>query len=121
LAEASQAGNSVISAYDANGNRIVHNGVQATFDAQDRLTQLGDTAYRYSAAGNLIEKQSPSGTTTYAYDLLGNLRRVTLPDGRLIDALGRRIGKKGGWHTHPRLALSRRPAPRRRARRRRGC
>jgi len=84
--------------YDKNGNRLTHNGAQATFDAQDRLTQLGDTTYRYSAAGDLIEKQSPSGSTTYRYDLLGNLRRVTLPNGRVIDyivdALGRRVGKK---------------------------
>jgi RHS repeat-associated protein len=88
--------------YDANGNRtssslggIVTN---AAFDAQDRLTQYGNTTYTYTANGELQSKTLAGQTTQYNYDVIGNLRNVTLPGGTqieyLIDGSDRRVGKK---------------------------
>jgi RHS repeat-associated protein len=86
------------STYDANGNRLSHNGTAGTYDAQDRLLQYGTTTYTYTANGELRAKtDTVTGQTTYDYDVLGNLRTVTLPDGTtityLIDGRNRRIGK----------------------------
>ncbi len=91
-------------AYDADGNRTSH-GVgasveTATFDARDRLLTRGTMTYSYAASGEL-ESVTDSGsgdTTTYTYDALGNLTAVGLPDGTaigyVVDAAGRRVGKK---------------------------
>ena len=83
--------------YDANGNRVSANAVAATYDGQDRQTQLGATVYTYTPNGERQTK-SAAGITTYAYDAIGNLLNVTLPDATqiayLVDGLGRRIGKK---------------------------
>jgi len=85
-------------AYDDNGNRITANGVSATYDDQDRLTQTGATTYAYTANGDLHTKTVGTETTTYTYDVLGNLTRVILPDTTqidyIIDGVNRRIGKK---------------------------
>jgi RHS repeat-associated protein len=88
--------------YDANGNRLSHTAGGATingsYDAQDRLTQYGSTTYSYTANGELLSKTAGGQTTAYEYDVLGNLRKVTLPDGKvieyLIDGQNRRIGKR---------------------------
>ncbi len=84
--------------YDDNGNRLSADGVSATYDVQDRLTQLGQSSYTYTAAGELASKTSGSAVTTYQYDAAGNLLAVTLPDGKqltyLVDALNRRVGKR---------------------------
>jgi RHS repeat-associated protein len=97
--------------YDANGNRIsfqdyrsggavVQNGV---YDDQDRMTLYGNATdgyadYVYTANGELLSKTLNGETTTYDYDVLGNLRGVTLPDGMeidyIVDAVGRKVGKK---------------------------
>lgn len=90
--------------YDQNGNRtsgniggVVSNG---TYDNQDRLTQYGNTAYAYTASGDLQSKTISGQTTTYSYDVLGNLKSVTLPSSTqiqyLIDGRNRRVGKKVG-------------------------
>ena len=54
--------------------------------------------YTYTPNGELQSKTDANGTTSYVYDVLGNLRRVTLPDGKVIeyviDPQNRRIGKK---------------------------
>jgi YD repeat-containing protein len=46
----------------------------------------------------VVEKTDGDDVTSYSYDALGALRSVTLPDARVIeyvvDASGRRIGKK---------------------------
>jgi RHS repeat-associated protein len=87
-------------AYDLNGNRLTANGISATYDAQDRLTQSGTTAYAYTANGELQSKTAPGGTTAYTYDAIGNLLHVTLPGAvnidYLVDGLSRRIGRKVG-------------------------
>ncbi|HOU15487.1 MAG TPA: RHS repeat-associated core domain-containing protein [Anaerolineae bacterium] len=84
--------------YDANGNRLSADSVSATYDAQDRLVQFGQTSYAYTAAGELASQTTGSATTTYQYDAAGNLLAVTLPDGTqityLVDALNRRVGKR---------------------------
>jgi RHS repeat-associated protein len=97
--------------YDPNGNRVsfsdfrgaspvVQNGV---YDDQDRMTSYGNATdgyadYTYTANGELMTKTLNGETTTYDYDVLGNLRGVTLPDGitieYVVDAVGRRVGKK---------------------------
>jgi RHS repeat-associated protein len=94
--------------YDGNGNRLTkttpEGTLTATYDAQDRLTQLSTlnsqllTTFTYTANGELRTKTVAGQTTTYEYDAPGNLISVTLPDGRLleyvIDGRNRRIGKK---------------------------
>ena len=84
--------------YDANGNRLTADGVSATYDNQDRLTQFGTTIYTYTNNGELKTKTAGTETTTYTYDVPGNLTRVILPDGTqidyIIDGVNHRIGKK---------------------------
>jgi YD repeat-containing protein len=71
-------------AYDNNNNRtgITVGGVttNATYDAQDRLTQYGSATYAYTANGELQSKTEGGQTTLYSYDVVGNLRTVTLPN-----------------------------------------
>jgi RHS repeat-associated protein len=109
--------------YDGNGNRerwtTPTGTVVGRYDAEDRLsrycpeTAAGDpspdpimglpcNSYAYRASGELATK-TEIGTgqqTQYDYDELGSLRRVSLPDGRVLDyeldPRGRRIGKKVG-------------------------
>lgn len=88
--------------YDANGNRLSATGASGTvtgsYDAQDRLTQYGDTTFMYTTNGELLRKTIGTQVTNYSYDALGNVQSVALPDGRqityLIDGNNRRIGKK---------------------------
>jgi RHS repeat-associated protein len=90
--------------YGVNGNRLTKTtsgGTEtATYDDQDRLLTYGKWAYTYTANGELRTKTDTTigDVTTYTYDGQGNLRRVTLPDGKLIeyvvDAENRRVGKK---------------------------
>jgi len=89
--------------YDSNGNRLKYTGptgtvTAGTYDAQDRLTQYGNTAYTYTPDGDLQNKTANGQTTAYSYDVFGNLSSVTLPDGTkidyVIDGNNRRIGKK---------------------------
>lgn len=89
--------------YDGNGNRLsavtaTHGNVTGSYDEQDRLLQYAGNTYSYTANGELLSKTSTGATTQYQYDVLGNLRSVQLPDGKqleyVIDASGRRVGKK---------------------------
>ncbi len=84
--------------YDANGNRLDHNGTSASYDGQDRLLTYGDASYSYTANGDLASRADSSGTTYYSYDAFGNLRKVVTPAGTqidyVIDGRNRRIGKK---------------------------
>ena len=88
--------------YDANGNRTRRTssaGVETgVVDAQDRLTSNNGTTYQYTDAAELRMAITGPDTTAYHYDAGGALRWVVLPDGTridyVIDAMGRRIGKK---------------------------
>ena len=88
--------------YDSNGNRLSRSTTtettNGTYDAQDRLTRYGGNTYRYTANGELEEKNDNDGTTIYTYTALSALRTATLPDGRkieyVLDGQERRIGKK---------------------------
>jgi RHS repeat-associated protein len=86
----------------AGGGSVSLSGSDIVTDNEDRLTKYGDLTLVYDALGRLVEKRDASVTpvaiTKYTWDSLGALRRVELPDGRvieyLIDAIGRRVGKK---------------------------
>jgi YD repeat-containing protein len=88
--------------YDGNGNRTSWEDFwgsgSATYDDQDRLLTFGPTSYAYTTNGELLSKTEGSDVTTYAYDVRGALLGVHLPTGvqidYLVDAGGRRIGKK---------------------------
>ncbi|MBI5450791.1 MAG: hypothetical protein HY940_05485 [Gammaproteobacteria bacterium] len=85
--------------YDANGNRTHVNGLPvASYDAQDRMTSYGGTAYTYTANGERQTKNDGGAVTHYQYDVLGNLRSVVLPGDLtidyIIDGRNRRIGKR---------------------------
>ncbi len=92
--------------YDPNSQRsgATRDGVAVApiaWDARDRLTQYGGVAYDYDPAGRRTTRTEGGRTTTYTYDLLGALRAVDLPDTTndieyLIDAAGRRVGRKVG-------------------------
>ena len=86
--------------WDANGNRVLANGVAATYDAQDRLLTFGTKSYSYTPNGELATKtdSATGAVTVFSYDELGNLMRVDLPDGRVveyvIDGMNHRVAKK---------------------------
>jgi RHS repeat-associated protein len=88
--------------YDPDGNRSTvtrPSGVETgTYDDQDRLLSRGTASYTYTRNGELSTKTVASEVTRYDYDVLGNLRRVTLPNGEVIDYVldgaNRRVGKK---------------------------
>ncbi|MBI4700683.1 MAG: hypothetical protein HY744_05885 [Deltaproteobacteria bacterium] len=90
--------------YDANGNRLSLStpagSLTGAYDAQDRVLQYGSWAFGYTPSGELHTKTNTATgeVTTYSYDALGNLLAVNLADGRLteyvVDAAGRRVGKK---------------------------
>ena len=81
-------------------------GAQASgdvaLDAQDRLLHYGHLDFTYNATGQLESRtDTVSGEhTAYHYDELGRLLAVTLPGGTevhyLIDAAGRRVGRRVG-------------------------
>jgi len=99
--------------YDANGNRRTFENPQtgdtasANYDDQDRMLRYKNTAYAYTAAGDLQTKATGGNTTAYAYDALGNLNRVQFPAGDTltyaVDGANRRVGRRasgawsGGW------------------------
>lgn len=88
--------------YDPNGNRLqattTFGTTTATVDAQDRLLTYGAAGFGYTTNGELRTRIVGIDTTLYTYDALGTLRSVRQPDGTLheylVDAEGRRVGKK---------------------------
>lgn len=72
----------------------------AHFDAQDRVLSFGDCTYEHDAAGFLATRQCElqAAPDVFDYDARRALRGVGLGSGEqiayLVDALGRRIGKK---------------------------
>jgi RHS repeat-associated protein len=91
-------------AYDTNGNRtsatVGGQTRMGVVDAQDRLRSYGEFTYTYNREGQWTERRNTSNGQAwrYRYDLGGALREVTLPSGRrieyVIDALGRRVGRR---------------------------
>jgi RHS repeat-associated protein len=86
--------------YDNNDNRLsadtADGFVEGQYDAQQRLTEYGDTTYEYTANGELRRKNQTGAITEYEYDVFSNLRAVKLPDKQieyLIDGKDRRIAK----------------------------
>ncbi|GEM_PF-3196775 len=86
--------------YDSNDNRLsadtADGFVEGQYDAQQRLTEYGETTYEYSANGELLRKNQAGAITEYEYDVFSNLRTVKLPDKQieyLIDGKDRRIAK----------------------------
>jgi RHS repeat-associated protein len=86
--------------YDANGNRA-----GSTVDAQDRVTSQTDngitTTYTYDAHGNvLVRAVTGVPTQSFTWDSEGSLLSVSRPPSAtvtyVIDALGRRVGRKLG-------------------------
>lgn len=73
--------------YDSNGNRLSLNSTTATYDAQDRISQYGNTNYTFDANGNLTQKQNGTDVTKYQYDDFGQLAQVNLPNGHVITYL----------------------------------
>jgi len=94
--------------YDDAGNRTSIGGLGALFDNQDRLLQNDATLQRYSYnnKGDLSAVRSSAGALVaeYDYDIMGSLNGAVLynnPSARryiyyLVDASGRRVGKKVG-------------------------
>jgi len=88
--------------YDPNGNRLSFTGgngtINATYDAQDRLTQYANLTYAYTPNGELLRKTDGTRITSYNYDGASKLVGITLPDGSrieyLLDGRGRRMGRK---------------------------
>jgi RHS repeat-associated protein len=66
--------------YDAAGNRVrtIVNGVTDTVTTNNlnQYTQSGNTAYRYDADGNLLEKQTGNQLWKYSYDDQSRLIKV---------------------------------------------
>jgi RHS repeat-associated protein len=100
--------------YDDNGNRtgaltLDREVSYAAADGQDRITggtltqplqAAQNVSWSYTANGEVSGRTVGTATTLYSYDVRGNLRDVTLTNGvrieYLVDATGRRLGRKVG-------------------------
>ena len=91
---------SVTYSYDTNGNRLTRNAETGTYDAQDRVLTYAGSTFSWSPNGTLLTRVNGSQTTDYTYDLRGALTAVNISGGQqisyIIDAEGRRIGKRVG-------------------------
>ncbi|MEQ1832029.1 MAG: PQQ-dependent sugar dehydrogenase [Candidatus Eisenbacteria bacterium] len=96
-----------------NGNRTAEYGANdalvatASYDAQDRLRSYGESAYDWTAAGELRQRSRPGELLTTDYDALGHLVSATVlpmvsgtPSGNpgttvvyLADGQGRRVAR----------------------------
>jgi RHS repeat-associated protein len=84
-------------AYDSHGNRTslqIGSGqpVAATYDAQDRLQQQGNTTYSFNADGYLARR----GSDTFAYSARGELISATVAGQTIAysyDGLARLVGR----------------------------
>jgi len=90
-------------AYDLNGNRTsaaigAAPAEVATFDPQDRIVQLGATAYAFDADGMLLSR----GGDAFVHGALGELLSATVGGTTVIyssDAIGRRTARTVGADT----------------------
>jgi RHS repeat-associated protein len=75
--------------YDANGNRLTDD---ATYDTQDRLSNLDGVMYQFNKDGFLSQR----GSDTFEYTAQGELSVANLADKTILytyDGLGRRVGR----------------------------
>lgn len=89
---------------DALGNRASQSQTSGTwqYDANNRLTQQGDTSYQYDANGNLIKKAVGSSNvansiTQYGYDIHNRLIEVTDGAGAPIAQYGYDLNDRRVW------------------------
>jgi RHS repeat-associated protein len=78
--------------YDVNGNRVSNMGETATYDVQDRLTNLGGISYVFNEDGYLTTRDSD----TFTYSTMGALLQATVGGSTVTyssDALGRRVSR----------------------------
>jgi len=84
--------------YDDNGNLTGKDTEGLTYDAGNRLRQLGDARFERDANGQIVRQTSPQRDDVYEWDALGQLRIVRHRDGGQTrfgyDAFGRRIFKE---------------------------
>lgn len=90
-------------AYDPNGNRLEKKtsagSVSGSYDEQDRVVRYGNFTYTFDVNGQIKTKTdvSSGGETRYRFTVGGRLLEVTLPSGTniqyVVDAIGKRIGK----------------------------
>lgn len=83
-------------AYDANDNRTRSNGLDASYDAQDRIRTFGAESFTHGPNGEVRQKAKAS----FGFSALGELRSAVTPMGTsveyILDPTGRRIGRKVG-------------------------
>jgi RHS repeat-associated protein len=83
--------------YDENGNLTGKDMDRLSYDAGNRLRQLGEAVLERDANGQLVRQTSPVRDDRYEWDALGQLTCVRHRDGAVTrfgyDALGRRVFK----------------------------
>ena len=90
--------------YDSAGNRTAlersGGSLAASYDDRARLLSFGSAHYTWKPDGTLAAVTQGGRTTTFTHDDFGALRQATARDGRtiryLVDADGRRVGRKVG-------------------------
>ena len=84
---------------NGNGNRTSTFSATASYDTQDRLTELGGVTYTFDADGFLTQR----GSDTFTYSARGELLSASV-DGQTItytyDGLSRRVGRTDTSGTH---------------------
>jgi RHS repeat-associated protein len=87
--------------YDDNGNRIsATHGAHVEggqYDARDRIMSYGGRTFQHGPNGEIRLIQGADGTRTFGFDSTGRLRTVSRPGldvEYVLDAVGRRVGKK---------------------------
>ena len=93
--------------YDPAGNRVVCDGIAATFNVVNQLTAQGPLEPQYDERGNMTRFPTSNGPWQLTYDLQNQLVAADGPQGENLafayDALGRRILKR---FEHPGAAIS---------------
>ena len=84
-------------AYDPIGNRIAYNGVAASFDSLNRLSNQGAEIAQYDSRGNMIRLGSDTGSWVFTFNHQNQLTAADGPSGIRItfgyDPFNRRIHK----------------------------
>jgi len=86
--------------YDAAKNRISWNGIQATYNNLNQLTQQGDIECKYDEYGNMLEMKMSTEKWRYTFNKQNLLIRAESSNGKILsffyDAFGRRVRKRCG-------------------------
>ncbi|HEY6873326.1 MAG TPA: RHS repeat-associated core domain-containing protein [Geobacteraceae bacterium] len=95
-----------IYSYDVNGNRTGYQmpgpggwTLGASFDAQDRIIQQGQTTYQFNADGQLTQR----GSDTFQYSAQGELLQATVAGQTVTyayDGMGRRVARTDSTGTY---------------------